>query len=334
MTIPDSYAARHPGAQLGAAAYRALAVDVRAGLTAERKTLPAKWFYDERGSLLFDEITRLPEYYPTRAERAALAACAPDIARACPAETLIELGSGTSDKTRLLLTALGAEGTLQQFVPFDVDPSVLAGATVALEAEFPGLHVAPVVGDFERDLHLLPGGGRRLIAFLGSTIGNFEPVARAVFLQSVRAVLAPGDALLLGTDLVKDSDRLVAAYDDSAGVTAAFNRNLLEVLRRELGADVDPADFDHVAVWDDEQQWMEMRLRARHDLQIRIPGLDLTVSLARGEHIRTEVSAKFTRDRVQQELAAAGLRLDQWWTDPAGDVGLSLSFPTADNWTF
>ena len=334
MTIPDSYAARHPGAQLGAAAYLALAGDVRAGLSAEPKTLPAKWFYDERGSRLFDEITRLPEYYPTRAERAALQACAPAVARACPAETLIELGSGTSDKTRLLLGALRGGGSLQRFVPFDVDPSVLAGATRALEEELPGLQVVPVVGDFERDLPLLPQGGRRLIAFLGSTIGNFEPVPRAAFLRSVREVLAPGDALLLGTDLVKASERLVAAYDDRAGVTAAFNRNLLEVLRRELVADVDPADFDHVAVWDDREQWMEMRLRARRDLQIRIPALDLTVSLARGEHIRTEVSAKFTRDRVHRELAAAGLRLDQWWTDPAGDVALSLSFPTTDNRTF
>ena len=327
MTVPVSGTARHPASQLGPAAYASLAADVRAGLTAEHKTLPAKWFYDERGSILFDQITRLPEYYPTRAERAALAACAPDIARACPAETLIELGSGTSDKTRLLLSALRAGGTLTQFVPFDVDPTVLAGATVALEAELPGLSVVPVVGDFERDLHLLPRGGRRLIAFLGSTIGNFEPAARAVFLRSVRAVLAPGDALLLGTDLVKASDRLVAAYDDSAGVTAAFNRNVLEVLRRELGAEVDPADFEHVAVWDEREQWMEMRLRARRDLWIAIPSLDLTVAFHRGEHLRTEVSAKFTRERVTRELADAGLALAQWWTDPAGDVGLSLSFP-------
>ena len=308
-------------------AYLALAADVRAGLTAESKTLPAKWFYDERGSLLFDEITRLPEYYPTRAERAALQNCAPAVAGACPAETLIELGSGTSDKTRLLLSALRAGGTLHSFVPFDVDPTVLASATLALEAAFPGLSVRPVVGDFERDLQLLPRQGRRLIAFLGSTIGNFEPPARATFLRSLREVLAPGDGLLLGTDLVKSPDRLVAAYDDSAGVTAAFNRNVLEVLRRELGADVDPVDFDHVAVWDEQQQWMEMRLRARNDLRIAIPALDLTVQFARGEHVRTEVSAKFTRERVHRELAEAGLTLDQWWSDPKGDVGLSLSFP-------
>ena len=318
---------RHPGSTLGPVAYLALAADVQAGLTAESKTLPAKWFYDERGSLLFDQITRLPEYYPTRAERAALQDYAPAVARACPAETLIELGSGTSDKTRLLLGALRAGGTLRSFVPFDVDPTILASATLALEADFPGLSVDPVVGDFERDLHLLPRQGRRLVAFLGSTIGNFEPTERATFLRSVREVLAPGDGLLLGTDLVKSPDRLMAAYDDSAGVTAAFNRNVLEVLRRELGAEVDPADFDHVAVWDEQQQWMEMRLRARSDLQIVIPALDLTVEFARGEHVRTEVSAKFTRERVQRELAAAGLRLDQWWTDPKGDVGLSLSFP-------
>lgn len=327
MTVSAFDAARPSGSQLGSVAYACLAADVRAGLTAAAKTLPARWFYDERGSLLFDQITRLPEYYPTRAERAALAACAPEIALACPAETLIELGSGTSDKTRLLLTALRSDGSLRRFVPFDVDPTVLDGATLALTAEFPGLRVEPVVGDFGTDLALLPRGGRRLVAFLGSTIGNFEPAPRAAFLRSLRAVLTPGDALLLGTDLVKDRERLVAAYDDSAGVTAAFNRNVLDVLRRELGAEVDPADFDHVAVWDEREQWMEMRLRARRDLQVRIPALDLTVSFDRGEHLRTEVSAKFTRERVQRELAAADLELARWWTDPAGDVGLSLSFP-------
>ena len=326
MTASAPSSTQQSPSGLSPEAYRCLVTDVRAGLTAERKTLPPKWFYDERGSVLFEEITRLPEYYPTRAERAALAACAPQIALACPAQTLIELGSGTSDKTRLLLGALRAGGTLRRFVPFDLDPSVLAGATLALERDLPGLVVAPVVGDFERDLHLLPCGGRRLIAFLGSTIGNFEPVARARFLRSIRTVLAPGDALLLGTDLVKSADRLVAAYDDSAGVTAAFNRNVLEVLRRELGAELDPADFEHVAVWDEQQEWIEMRLRARRDLAIRIPALDLTVTFASGEDVRTEVSAKFTRDRVARELAEAGLLMDQWWTDPQGDVALSLAF--------
>ncbi len=332
MTVPVAAApgsTRH-AAIMGKPGPDALAADVRAGLTAVPKTLPSKWFYDERGSALFDEITRLPEYYPTRAERAALEQCADQVAALCPAEVLIELGSGTSDKTRLLLAALRRRGTLRRFVPFDVDPTILATAAAALEAELPGLLVEPVVGDFERDLGRLPTQGRRLIAFLGSTIGNFEPGPRARFLRSVREVLKPGDALLLGTDLVKDSDRLVAAYDDAAGTTAAFNRNVLAVLRRELGAEVEPDDFDHIAVWDADQEWMEMRLRARRDLLVRIPSIGLVVSFARGEDVRTEVSAKFTRKRVQDELAAAGLRLDKWWTDPQGDIALSLSSPSLD----
>jgi len=304
-----------------------LAADVRAGLTAARKTLPPKYFYDARGSELFDEITRLPEYYPTRTERAILERVAPEVAAATHAETLIELGSGTSEKTRLLLRALSDGGTLRRFVPFDVDPAVLKDASAAIAEEFPGLTVEPVVGDFERHLGQLPAGPRRLLAFLGSTIGNLDPDQRAAFLRAVRATLRPGDAFLLGTDLVKSPERLVAAYDDAAGVTAEFNRNVLAVVNRDLGADFDLTAFDHVAVWDAEHEWIEMRLRSRHEQIVRIPALELAVRFDRGEELRTEISAKFRRDGVAAELRAAGLELREWWTDPAGDFALSLSVP-------
>jgi len=308
-----------------------LATDVRAGLSASPKTLPPKYFYDARGSELFDEITRLPEYYPTRTERAILERVAPAVAATSGASTLIELGSGTSEKTRLLLRALSDAGTLRRFVPFDVDPAVLKDASSAIAEEFPGLAVEPVVGDFERHLGQLPAGPHRLLAFLGSTIGNLDPAQRSEFLRAVRATLRPGDAFLLGTDLVKSPERLVAAYDDAAGVTAEFNRNVLAVVNRDLGADFDLTAFDHVAVWDAEHEWIEMRLRARYEQIVRIPALSLEVRFERGEELRTEISAKFRRARVEAELAAAGLELREWWTDDpdgaGGDFALSLSVP-------
>jgi L-histidine Nalpha-methyltransferase len=310
---------------------RQLAEDVRTGLTATPKSLPPKYFYDARGSELFDAITRLPEYYPTRTERGILLDRAAEIAAATRAETLIELGSGTSEKTRLLLHALRSSGTLRRFVPFDVDPAVLKDASAAVANEFPGVTVEPVVGDFERHLGVLPGGGRRLLAFLGSTIGNLDPAQRAVFLRDVRATLREGDAFLLGTDLVKAPERLVAAYDDAAGITAAFNKNLLSVLNRDLGADFNLDDFDHVAVWDTEREWIEMRLRSRQEQTVRVAALGLAVHFARGEELRTEISAKFRPEGVERELASAGLRISHWWTDPAGDFALSLSVPTANH---
>jgi L-histidine N-alpha-methyltransferase len=305
----------------------ALRADALAGLTATPKKLPPRWFYDERGSELFDEITRLPEYYPTRTERAILAAHAGEIAAASGAEVLVELGSGTSEKTRLLLDALRAAGTLRRFVPFDVDPSVLRLAGAALTEEYPGLEVAGVVGDFTQHLGELPRSGRRMVAFLGSTIGNLEPAPRAAFLAELAATLQPGDSLLLGTDLVKDPARLLRAYDDAAGVTAAFDRNLLAVLNRELKSDFDLAAFEHVALWDDAHEWVEMRLRARSEQVVTVAALDLEVRFAAGEDLHTEVSAKFRRSGVERELAAAGLAMTHWWTDPDGDFALSLSVP-------
>lgn len=307
---------------------RSLRDDVCRGLTAMPKWLPPKWFYDEAGCELFERITELPEYYPTRREREILTARSADIARASRADTLVELGSGTSAKTRLLLDALAVEGTLRRFVPFDVSEPTLRAAGAAVVAEYPDVDVHAVVGDFERHLGLLPRDGTRLVAFLGGTVGNLAPPERAKFLSEVAGLLAPGDALLLGTDLVKDEARLVAAYDDAAGVTAAFNRNVLHVLNRELDADFPVERFAHVARWHIDEEWIEMRLRAEAAATVHVRALDLTVTFAVGEELRTEISAKFRRPRVEAELAAAGLRLQEWWTDAAGDFALSLAVPT------
>jgi L-histidine N-alpha-methyltransferase len=304
----------------------ALRHDVLAGLTATPKSLPPKYFYDARGSDLFNEITRLPEYYLTRAETEILERHAADIARLTRCESLVELGSGTSAKTRLLLSALINEGTLREFVPFDVDPAVLSQASSALGLEYPALAVAPVVGDFEVHLDALPrDAGRRVIAFLGSTIGNLEPPERAVFLRSVAAVLRPGDAFLLGTDLVKDAGRLQRAYNDAAGVTAEFNRNVLVVVNCELGADFDVHSFEHIARWDTEHEWIEMRLRSSRAQRVTVTDLGLTIEFAEGEQMRTEISAKFRSDGVARELAAAGMVQERSWTDAAVDFALTLA---------
>jgi L-histidine N-alpha-methyltransferase len=317
--------------------YRAasLRADALAGLTATPKSLPPKWFYDAQGSALFEKITELPEYYPTRAERSILSAAAAEIAGLSGARVLVELGSGSSEKTRLLLSALRGAGSLRAYVPVDVSESALVGAEEALAVEYPGLAVHAVVSDFEQYLGLEPtangGGGTadgpRLVAFLGSTIGNMVPAERASFLRRVRASLRPGDSFLLGTDLVKDAGVLVAAYDDSAGVTAAFNKNVLAVLNAELGADFDLDAFEHVALWDPANEWIEMRLRSTAQQRARVRDLDLDVRFAAGEEMRTEVSAKFRRAGVESELAAAGLARRAWWTDAGGQFGLSLSVP-------
>ncbi|MFP5373107.1 MAG: L-histidine N(alpha)-methyltransferase [Actinomycetes bacterium] len=307
-----------------------LLADVRRGLASRPRWLPPKYFYDARGSELFEQITALPEYYPTRTERGILAERAGEIARASGADTLVELGSGSSAKTRLLLDGLRDAGHLRRYVPVDVSPTALTQAMEVLAEDYPGLVLHGVVADFEAHLDRLPDGGRRLVAFLGSTIGNLTPAERARFLREVAEGLEPGDHLLLGTDLVKDPERLVRAYDDAAGVTAEFNRNVLRVLDRSLGADLDPADFAHVAVWDPEREWVEMRLRARRPVEARIADLDLLVDFEEGEELRTEISAKFRRERVAEELGAAGLDLVAWWTDPAGDFAVSLAAPAGD----
>jgi L-histidine N-alpha-methyltransferase len=307
-----------------------LRADARAGLTASPKSLPPKWFYDANGSALFEKITELPDYYPTRAERAILRAAAGEIAAASRAHTLVELGSGSSDKTRLLLDALRDAGTLDTYIPVDVSESALADAGHRLLAEYPDLAVHALVSDFSHDLGLPADGAghpARMIAFLGSTIGNMLPEERAGFLARIRAAMSAGDTLLLGTDLVKDPAMLVAAYDDPAGVTAAFNKNVLAVLNAELGADFDIDTFEHVALWDPRAEWIEMRLRSADEQEVRLPAIGLTVRFGAGEEMRTEVSAKFRRAGIESELAAAGFALRSWWTDPDGLFGLSLSVP-------
>ncbi|KIH99949.1 histidyl-tRNA synthetase [Streptomonospora alba] len=306
---------------------KALRSDAAEGLTSRPKSLPPKWFYDERGSELFEEITRLAEYYPTRAERRILRERAGEIAAESGADTLVELGAGSGEKTRLLLDALSGAGTLNRFVPVDVSGDFLGEAAAAIGGAYPGLEVHAVVADFERHLHLLPSGGRRLVAVLGSTLGNQPPAERVSFLGDLHSGCTEGDTLLLGVDLVKDPARLVAAYDDPRGVTAEFNRNVLRVLNRELGAEFEPEGFDHVAAWDPDAEWVEMRLRSRTRRRVRVAALESTVEFAAGEEMRTEISAKFRRERIEAELGAAGFSLQEWWTDSAGDFAVLLARP-------
>jgi len=299
--------------------------DVLDGLSRPHKRLPSKYFYDATGSDLFDQITRLPEYYLSRAERAILLERVDEIAEITRAATLNEIGSGTSEKTRLLLRALSSAGTLRRFVPFDVDPAVLTNASAMIRGEFPGVEVQPVIGDFEKHLGLLPRDRRRLVAFLGSTIGNLTSVARREFFDAIRTTLGIEDAFLLGTDLVNPVPRLIAAYDDSAGVTAAFNKNILAVVNRELGANIDLDAFEHVAIWNSEREWVEIRLQATRKQKVRIAALGLDVVFERGEQLHTEISARFRHEQLVRELAESGLRMTHWWTDPAEDFALSLS---------
>lgn len=307
---------------------RGLADDVLDGLTRPFKELPPKHFYDERGCELFDAICELPEYYPTRTERALLERHADAIAAATDAAELVELGSGTAAKTRVLLDAMERRGTLRRFVPFDVAESVVRDSAEALVREYDGLRVHGVVGDFERHLGAIPAprsAEPRIVALLGGTIGNFPPGSRRRLLREIGELLGPGDRLLLGTGLVTDPAALEAAYDDSAGVTAEFNRNVLTVVNRELDADFTPEGFTHVAFFDRRHEWIEMRLRALRPMSVLVGALDLRLELAAGEEIRTEISAKFTRARVADDFEAAGLRLDEWFEDADGRHALSLA---------
>jgi dimethylhistidine N-methyltransferase len=309
----------------GVDAVAALAADVRAGLTARPKQLPPRWLYDEKGSALFEEITTLPEYYPTRAEREVLTSYGPEIAARCGAATLIELGSGTSDKTVMLIEALRDAGTLRRFVAFDVAEPTLRAAVATLAAAYPDLEVSGVVGDFGVHLDRLPEAEGRLIAFLGGTIGNFTVEERARFLNTLATRLRPGEGLLLGVDLVKDPARLVAAYDDSAGVTAAFEKNVLEVINSGLDANFDLDRFDYVARWDPVAEHISMGLRSRGAQAVDVANLELRVELADGEEIGTEVSAKFRRAGITAELEAAGFVPMGWWTDACGDFAVALA---------
>ena len=306
---------------------RLLRAEARRGLTATPKQLPPKWFYDERGSALFEAITREPEYYLTRREREILHAHADDIARTTRAETLVELGSGSSEKTRLLLDALRAAGSLRRFMPFDVCLPAVADAAAGLRRDYPGLDIKAVVGDFNEHVRFLPrapNGGPRLVAFLGSTIGNFDEAERARFFAALRQELRPGDWFLLGADLVKSKRRLDAAYNDAAGVTVMFNKNVLRVLNRDLRASFDEEMFDHVAGYDPERELVDIRLRARVAHEVKVRALGLTVRFTAGEEMRTEISVKFTRAGLEKSLRAAGFGKTRFWTDRAKDFSLSL----------
>lgn len=294
-------------------------------LRARPKELPAVWLYDEHGSQLFDEITRLPEYYPTRSERQILAARAGEIATRAQAQTLVELGSGTSEKTRLLLDALDAAGTLERFVPLDASEEVLRASAHSIAERYPTLEVHAIVGDFERHLRAVPEGGNRLIAFLGSTIGNLYPQRRQELLAAVAATLAPDDAFLLGVDLVKDAALIEAAYNDAQGVTEAFVRNALTVVNRQLEADFDQQRFAYEARWDAEQQWVDIGLRALEAHAVQIDKLEIEVAFTALEPLRVEISSKFRRESLEREFAAADLQLDAWWTDAAGGFALLLA---------
>jgi L-histidine Nalpha-methyltransferase len=302
-----------------------LAQDVRRGLGAQPRSLPPKWLYDDRGSELFDLITRLPEYYPTEREREILRENSDRIALVSGATTVVELGSGTSDKTRTLLDAFAATGQLQRFVPVDVSEATLRQAAEVISERYPGVQVEALVGDFTLHLAHLPDGGRRLVAFLGGTIGNLYVEERAAFLGALADSLAPGDSLLLGTDLVKSADRLIAAYDDSRGITAEFVANSLRVVNRELGADFDLDAFSYVAFWDPRMERMDLRVRAEMPQHVTIPGADLEIDLAAGEEIRIEISTKFRPEGIRAELAAAGFAVEQIFTDSGGDFALTLA---------
>lgn len=302
-------------------------VDAVEGLRAAEKSIPPVWFYDERGSRLFEEITQLPEYYQTRAERALLEAHAGSIAETSKADTLVELGAGACDKTRVLLAALKDTGTLARYIPFDVSDEFLRRAASTLAQEFHTVELHLVIGDFHRHLAEIPTDGRRIVAFLGGTIGNLDPAQRARFLFDLNCTMSSDDSLLLGTDLVKDRGRLLAAYDDAAGVTADFNRNVLHVLNEQLEGDFDPERFRHVAVWNEDQQWIEMRLRAEEAAEVTLGGAGIVVRFDQGEDLLTEISAKFTPERVERELADAGFVVEGMWGADEGEFLLTLAHP-------
>jgi L-histidine N-alpha-methyltransferase len=302
-------------------------VDALEGLRGSAKSIPPVWFYDENGSRLFEEITRLPEYYPTRAERALLETHASSIAELSKADTLVELGAGACDKTRVLLTALQETGLLSRYVPFDVSDEFLRSAATSLAEEYDALDIHVVIGDFHQHLTEIPTDGRRMVAFLGGTIGNLNPAQRARFLFDLNCTMSSDDSLLLGTDLVKDENRLVAAYDDAAGVTADFNRNVLHVLNEQLDGDFDPALFRHVALWNADEQWIEMRLRAEAATEVSLAGAGITVRFDEGEDLLTEISAKFTPERIERELSDAGFVVSEMWGADDGEFLLTLAHP-------
>lgn len=305
-----------------------LPADVRAGLTSSPRTLPSKYFYDARGSHLFETITRLPEYYLTRAETEILERESGNIVEAIRPRVLVEFGSGAARKTRILLDAMLGLGLLEGYGPVDVSAEASRHAADTLIRDYPDLMVQGVIGDFEHPRDLPFAGRPRLLAFLGSTIGNLETVQATAFLRSIQAEMTGADGFLVGFDLVKDLDVLVRAYDDEAGVTATFNLNMLRVLNRELGADFDLDAFRHRAVWNAAESRIEMHLESLHEQRILIPSIDLEVELQAGETIRTELSHKYTRESATALLKTSGYRVESWFTDGSDRFALALARQT------
>lgn len=299
----------------------------RRSLLGEPKELPAVWLYDERGSQLYEEITRLPDYYPPRREAEILRARAGEITRRTRARTLVELGSGDARRTRFLLDALTELGTLERFAPVDVSEEILRQSAWAIAGDYPALSVEPVAGDFARGLEALPAEAPLLVAILGSTVGNLYPAQRAELLERLAGELGADDALLLGLDLVKDPARLERAYHDATGVTEAFVRNALTAADRELGAKFEQRRFVYDPRWDADEEWMDIGLRARAAHVVSVGRLGLELAFEADERLRVEISAKFRRERFEPELRRAGLLVEEWWTDGAGDFALVLARP-------
>jgi L-histidine N-alpha-methyltransferase len=306
------------------------AEDVRSGLGSDPKAIPPKYFYDARGSELFEQITALPEYYPTRVEQSILdTAGAEIIGEVQPAE-IVELGPGSARKTDALLQPMVEMGFGRRYVPVDVSESSVEQCVLRLAAQYEGLEIHGLVGDFELHLDRIPAAaGRRLFAFLGGTIGNFDEPDRGRLLRALETQMGPDDRLLVGTDLVKDRSLLEAAYNDAAGVTAEFNRNLVRVINANLRADLDPDAFEHVAFYNEPEQRIEMWLRAREEMSARIDALEMDVGFERGDQFRTEISCKFTRETLEREYRAVGLEPLAWYTDPDDLFALSLTGPAS-----
>jgi len=308
-----------------------MAAEVRESLSADPPYLPCKYFYDDRGSRLFQQITRLPEYYQTRTEESLLETIGDEVAARVHALELVELGSGSGRKIRLLLDAMARHGRLERCVLFDINERDLEQSVRALGRDYPAAGVRGVIGDFTRGFDGIGPGGDRLIAFFGGTIGNVHPRDVPALLARVAALLEDGDGFLLGVDLVKDKRVLEAAYNDAAGVTALFNRNILQVINDRLGADFDPEAFDHVAFYDERNAWIEMRLRARRAQRVRIPGADMELRLPFGGEIRTEISCKYSRESLEAMLPGTGLRLGEWYTDEENRFALALLAPAPES---
>lgn len=302
-----------------------LADDVRKGLTKDPKSIPSKYFYDERGSRLFEQITQLAEYYPMRAEKEILETYASQIIDSCKPGQLVEFGSGSSTKSRALLDAMQSRQLLISYVPVDISEGIVRRSASELSQEYPEIEITALIGDFEKDLNYLPPSDRRLIAFLGGTIGNFPQEQRVGFLEKICRLMGPEDHLLLGTDLVKPRGQLEAAYNDQNGVTEKFNKNLLAVVNRELGGDFNLDRFEHVAFFNEDLSCIEMRLRSLVDHSVRVGELGQAIFFETGEEIRTEICCKFTRETVESSYKQAGLALCDWYTDSLGRFALSTA---------